>query len=91
MDRSAPSPLPGPTANLGRALRGRRRSLGLTQQDLARLSGCGLAFLYELETGKPTVRLDKVLAVLAVLGLELSLVEGKRGLGIDGHWLDEST
>jgi len=45
--------------------------------------------LYELETGKPTVRLDKVLAVLSVLGLELSLVEGKRGLGVDRRWLEE--
>ena len=89
MDRS--STTPSPTVPLGRALRGRRRSLGLTQQDLARLSGCGLAFLYELEMGKATVRLDKVLAVLAVLGLELSLVEGKRGLGVDARWLDEGT
>lgn len=33
--------------------------------------------MYELEHGKPTVRLDKVLAVLAVLGLELHVREGK--------------
>ena len=41
-----------PTARLGAALRNRRKSLGLTQQELARLAGCGLAFLYELESGK---------------------------------------
>jgi len=86
-----PAPSPSPAIALGQALRSRRKSLGLTQQELARLSGCGLAFLYELETGKPTVRLDKVLAVLAVLGLELSLIEGKRGLGVDAHWLDDVT
>ncbi len=71
------------------ALRNRRKSLGLTQQELARLAGCGLAFLYELESGKATVRLDKLLGVLGVLGLELSLVEGKDSLGVDKRWLRE--
>ena len=70
-------------------MRNRRKSLGLTQQELARLAGCGLAFLYELESGKATVRLDKLLGVLGVLGLELSLVEGKDALGVDTHWLME--
>jgi y4mF family transcriptional regulator len=81
-------PLP-PTVRLGLALRNRRRALGLTQEELGRLAGCGLAFLYELESGKPTVRLDKLLAVLRVLGFELSLVEGKHALDIDARWLDE--
>lgn len=44
---------------------------------LARYAGCGLAFLYELEASKPTVRLDKVLAVLEVLGLTLKLEPGR--------------
>jgi len=79
-------PHPRPAALLGAALRARRKSLGLTQRELARLAGCGLAFLYELESGKATVRLDKVLAVLDVLGLELSLIEGKNALSIDASW-----
>ncbi len=78
-----------PTVCLGLALRRRRKALGLTQEELGRLAGCGLAFLYELESGKPTVRLDKLLAVLGVLGFELSLVEGKRRLGVDERWLDD--
>jgi y4mF family transcriptional regulator len=81
--------MPPPTNRLGAALRNRRKSLGLTQQELARLAGCGLAFLYELESGKATVRLDKLLGVLGVLGLELSLVEGKNALGVDTRWLRE--
>ena len=85
---NAAKPL-SPSVRLGVALRRRRKSLGLTQEELGRLAGCGLAFLYELESGKPTVRLDKLLAVLGVLGLELSLGEGKRRLGIDPRWLDE--
>jgi len=61
-------------------MRARRRALALTQTQLADLAGVGLAFLYELERGKPTVRLDKVLAVLAVLGLELHLRPGAGGI-----------
>jgi hypothetical protein len=41
-----------------------------------------VAFLYELETGKPTVRLDKVLSVLSVLGLSLRLAEGAPALAV---------
>lgn len=67
---------------LGRALRARRRALKLNQAELAQLSGVGLAFLYDLEHGKPTVRIDKLLAVLAVLGLELHLREGKQTLSV---------
>jgi hypothetical protein len=37
-----------------------------------------LAFLYELERGKPTVRIDKVLAVLTVLMARLAEVSFKR-------------
>jgi len=73
---------------LGNVVRARRRALGLSQLELCDLAAVGPAFLYELEHGKPTVRLDKVLAVLQVLGLELQLREGKRGLsatpGLDG-------
>jgi HTH-type transcriptional regulator / antitoxin HipB len=71
-----------PTAQLGSAVRLRRRALRLKQAELANLAGVGLAFLYELEHGKPTVRIDKVLAVLAVLGLELHVREGKRQLSV---------
>ena len=58
---------------LGAAIRARRRSLGLTIEDLMALSGAGNRFLVELEQGKPTVRLDKVLEVLRALGIALSL------------------
>jgi HTH-type transcriptional regulator/antitoxin HipB len=68
-----------PAVALGEALRDRRRQLGLNQRQLGRLAGVGVAFLYELEHGKPTVRLDKVLAVLEVLGLELCLRPGRGG------------
>lgn len=60
---------------LGAAIRRTRKAHGLTQSQLAGLAGTGLRFVSELERGKPNVALDKVLAVLAVLGLRLQAVE----------------
>lgn len=62
---------------LAREVRRKRKLLRLTQKELADLSGCGPDFLYDLERGKPTVRLDKLVSVLDVLGLRLKL-ESKR-------------
>lgn len=64
---------------LGAAVRAARERMGLTQAQLARRAAVGLKFLYELESGKDTLRADKVLDVLEVLGLEL--VVAPRGAG----------
>lgn len=53
-------------------VRERRKSLRLTQQDLADLAQCSARFVRALEAGKQTVRLDKLLDVLDALGLELT-------------------
>ena len=74
-----------PAALLSAALRAQRKALGLTQHELARLAGCGPDFIYDLESAKPTIRLDKLLDVLAVLGLELRLDVGKRVLAVAEH------
>ena len=62
-------------AAIGAAVRQARKAHGLTQSQLAGLAGTGLRFVSELERGKPSVALDKTLAVLAVLGLRLQVVE----------------
>jgi y4mF family transcriptional regulator len=67
---------------LAAALRARRRLLGLTQLQLADLAGVGVAFLYDLESGKKTVRMDKLVAVLEVLGLSLRLTEGSPAIDV---------
>lgn len=46
----------------------RRRSLGLTQKDLADRAGVGLRFVRDLEQGKASLRLDKVNQVLVLFG-----------------------
>ncbi len=61
-------------AILGAAVRELRERAGLRQRDLALAAGVGERFLVELEAGKPTVRLDKVLAVLEALGARLGIV-----------------
>jgi HTH-type transcriptional regulator / antitoxin HipB len=58
------------------AIRARRRDLGLRQDELADLAGVSERFVYALENGKPSVQLNKVLAVLSTLGLHLELHRG---------------
>ncbi|WP_085315431.1 helix-turn-helix transcriptional regulator [Derxia lacustris] len=60
-------------AEVGDAVRSQRKRLALTQADIAGLGGIGNRFLVELENGKPTVQLQKVLDVMDLLGLELVL------------------
>jgi len=48
--------------------------MGVTQKGLALTSGTGLRFIIDLEKGKPTCQLGKVLTVLHTLGIKLTLV-----------------
>lgn len=82
MDSTKASPHAARTAALGRAIRARRKALRLTQIELSRLAGCGPDFVYDVEAGKTSLRLDKLLDVLGVLGLELVVDHGKNGLRV---------
>ena len=59
---------------LGAAIRARRRQLKVTQKDLAMTCGTGLRFIIDLEKGKPTCQIGKILQVLQALGLKLQIV-----------------
>lgn len=59
--------------NLGQMVRTKRKADGLTQADAAALCNVGVRFLGEVENGKPTAEIGKVLDVLHGLGLELYL------------------
>lgn len=59
------------SSDLGQAVRAARKRFEMNQAQLAGLAGTGLRFISDLERGKPSIALDKVLAVLAVLGLRL--------------------
>ncbi len=67
---------------LGKAIRRRRKLLKLTQRDLADLANCAERLVHEVENGKMTLRMDRLLAILMVLGLQLTLGEGRGGLMI---------
>lgn len=56
---------------MGADVRTRRRDLGLSQLDAAELAGVSERFVRLVESGKESVRLDKLTALLDVLGLEL--------------------
>jgi y4mF family transcriptional regulator len=58
---------------IGAIVRQARLAQGLRQDQLAAAAGVGVRFLVELERGKPTVRLAKVLAVLDALGCRLQV------------------
>jgi HTH-type transcriptional regulator/antitoxin HipB len=60
-------------AAIGQIIRNERKELGLRQDELAAASGVGLRFLVELERGKPTVQMGKVLDVVSALGCELQI------------------
>ncbi len=60
----------------GEEIRRRRLELGLHQDELAALAGVSTRFVHTLEQGKPSLQLDKILAVLSQLGLDLVLEPG---------------
>lgn len=68
---------------LGKAVKGERQALGLSQKALGELAGTGINFISQLERGKQTVRIDKALAVLKVLGLEVQVIRGKGCLSVN--------
>jgi len=59
--------------DIGRLVRETRKGLGVTQKGLALTSGTGLRFIIELERGKQTAEIGKVLTILQTLGIQLTL------------------
>jgi y4mF family transcriptional regulator len=59
--------------DIGTLVRETRKGLGVTQKDLALTSGTGLRFIIELEKGKKTAEIGKVLTVLQTLGIQMTL------------------
>ncbi len=59
------------SAELGIVIREQRKRLALKQLDLAGMGNTGNRFIVDLENGKPTVQLQKVLDLMDLLGLEV--------------------
>ncbi len=58
---------------IGKKVRAQRKLLGMTQAELALVSGTGVRFISDLENGKDSCELGKTLKVLKNLGIELLL------------------
>ena len=56
-------------------IRGKRKELGLTQEDLAKRAGVGLRFIRDLEQGKEALRTDTLNKVLKLFGKTLGPVD----------------
>lgn len=61
------------THALGELVRSVRKEQGLTQLDVAGLAGLSNRFVIDLERGKETLQMQKVLDVLGLLGLEVAI------------------
>ena len=57
------------TKELGALVRETRMAQGISQEHLAGVANTGVRFVSDLENGKPTVQLEKVINVLEALGL----------------------
>lgn len=60
------------------ALRARRLACGLTQKELAQLTGTAQSTVSDIETGAVSVSLDVYLRLLEALGADLTLTDRKR-------------
>ncbi|GHV22801.1 hypothetical protein FACS1894174_07910 [Bacteroidia bacterium] len=60
-------------SDISKKMKERRFLLGITQQDLADISGVGLRTIKEIETGKGNPSANTLLKIFDVLGLELDV------------------
>jgi y4mF family transcriptional regulator len=59
---------------LGKTIKERRSTLGITQPDLAEMAGISVNTLYKIETGQANPTVTVLNKIAAVLGLELTLI-----------------
>lgn len=72
METSGPYRIYTPDS-LGAAIRHYRQEAGLTQEELAERAGLNRTYLSELEGGKETQQIRRILRVLRQLGVRMTL------------------
>lgn len=60
--------------SISEAVKNRRKQMGLTQSETAAMCNVGARFFSELENGKETLQMNKVLHCLEMLGINLYAV-----------------
>jgi HTH-type transcriptional regulator / antitoxin HipB len=58
---------------LGTLIKDERHRLGMNQSECAALCGVGNRFFSELENGKPTLEIDKVMKVANLMGFDIKV------------------
>ena len=58
---------------IGEIIKKSRKQQGLTQPQLAMACGTGVRFIVDVESGKETCQIGKVLNVIQMLGLKTSI------------------
>lgn len=61
-------------SDISNAVKVRRKSLGLTQAECAAMCNVGNRFFSELENGKESLHIGKVVSCLTMLGINIALI-----------------
>ncbi len=64
---------PKSVLEIGQYIRAIRKTHGMTQDDLCQISGVNRRFISEVENGKATAEIGKVLHVLKCIGCDITL------------------
>ena len=57
--------------DIGLLVKEKRKNINMTQREAANIAWVGVRFLSELENGKPTLEIDKVLNVARLFGIDI--------------------
>ena len=57
------------TAEIGKLIQSERKRQGITQLQLAGMAGTGIRLISDIENGKETIQVQKLIKVLHTLGL----------------------
>ncbi len=68
--------------NLGALIKSERKKRRLTQTQLGEISETSINFISQIESGKASAHIGKVFRVIQVLGFELHVLRGSKGVVI---------
>lgn len=61
--------------DLGKSIKKRRKELGYTQQFLSDFTGLSVTFISQVERGKSTAEIEKIIQLINILGLDMLVEE----------------
>ncbi|MCC5907183.1 MAG: helix-turn-helix transcriptional regulator [Balneolaceae bacterium] len=67
-------------SEIGKQIKERRNTLGITQPDLAEMAGVSVNTLYKIETGQANPTVNVLHKIADILGMELTLTIKKPDL-----------